>query len=301
MRILLAAAIIASTATFAAPASAASGDSCADRFPETAWVEVSAGDVTVEAAGIAPGLAERFNGEVRLVEGWIREEIGAFSATVCLIDNESGFDTARYVEGSQRFHTRIEMDEELFLINTERIGFVGPAVAFGLAHHALWQHGPSGGNPEPISSVIGQWYRARVLNRLELYHRDVMTENFFDTEAVIDWTESTQPPVLDWDPERNFKAIGDFVDFAVAEYGTEILLETDGQRWSQIEGEWRTALRVDLTGRSTPTTEWIIGITLVVMVILVAITAAALGIWSKRRKRQRPPTAAAIPGFFSDS
>ena len=110
-----------------------------------------------------------------------------------------------------------------------------------------------------------------------------------------------QPPVLDWDPEQNFQAIGDFIDFAVSEYGTDVLVETDGARWSEIEAEWRVALRADLTGRTTPTTEWVVGIAIVTVLLVVATTAIGLGLWSKHRRRERPDTAPAIPGFFSDS
>jgi hypothetical protein len=298
---LLASLIALLVVVVAAPAAhAAVGDSCADRFPEVAWVTVSDGAVTIEATGLTDGLIGRYDTEISLVEGWIVDEIGPLEATVCLVDPDAPFDTSRYVSGSQRFHARMEMEEQLLIINVERFGFVGPASAWALAHHALWQNGVDGGNPEPISSVIGQWYRARILDRLELYHREVMVDNFFDTEAVIDWTADRQPPVLDWDPERNFQAVGDFVDFAVATYGTQILLESSGERWSEIEGEWRSALRADLTGRTTPTTDWIIGISLAVAAVVIAAVAAVLGFWSKRRRKRRSPTAAPIPGFFSE-
>lgn len=282
-------------------ASARTGDSCADRFPEVAWVPVHDGPVSIEATGVTPGIAARFMREAALVEGWINQEIGAVSLTLCLVANDSDFDVTRYVSGSQRFHSRMEMDEQLLVINTERVGFVGPAIAWSMAHHALWQAGGSTPHPEPISSVVGQWYRARILDRLDLYHRDVMVENFFDTESVIDWTETEQAQVLNWDPERNFQAIGDFIDFAVSEYGTDVLVETDGARWSEIEAEWRVALRSDLTGRTTPTTEWVVGIAIVTVLLIIATTAIGLGLWSKHRKRERPDTAPAIPGFFSDS
>ena len=93
-----------------------------------------------------------------------------------------------------------------------------------------------------------------------------MFENFFDTDAVIDWTVESQEVVTDWIPENNFRAIGDFVDFAVAEHGTEILLETDGAVWKEIEGEWRIGLRSDLTGRDTPTTDWVFGVAIAVAI-----------------------------------
>ena len=283
------------------PADASPGESCASRFPEAMWVTVSDGPVSVETVGVSEGLAERFHREIDLVEGWVRSEIGAVDLTVCLVANDSGFDVSRFESPSNRFHARMEMDERLLVLNIERIGFVGPAAAWSMAHHALWQAGGSTPHPEPLSSVIGQWYRARILDRLELYHRDVMVENFFDTESVIDWTESEQPPVLDWDPERNFQAVGDFIEFAVATYGTDILLETDGARWSEIEAEWRTALRADLTGRTTPTTEWKVGVAIAAGVLVVAAIAIGLGLWSKHRRKERPDTAPAIPGVFSDS
>ena len=297
--------VMAALAVAPDPVAAAPGDSCAERFPEVPWVDVLDGPVTVEATGLTEGLRGRYFEEISLVSGWIRDDIGPFSATVCLIENDSAFDTTRWVEGSQRFHARMEMDEQLVALNVERFGFVGPAAAWSLAHQALWQNTPLDAHPEPISSVIGQWYRARFLDRMELYYRDVMVENFFDSDfdtgAVIDWTASEQQPIVDWDPERNFQAIGTFVDFAVAEYGTEVLLETDGARWSEIEAEWRAALLTDLTGRSTPTTDWMVGAAIAAGTLFVALVAVIIGLWSKYRRRERPQTEPAIPGFFSET
>ena len=274
--------------------------SCAERFPEAQWRQEIGGAVSLESSGMSQPLADRFARDVRLVTSWIRDEIGSFEATVCLVGEDSSFDATRWETESRRFHARMEMEENLLAIKTDRAGFVAPASAWGLAHHALWQHGVEGGNPEPISSVIAHWYRARILDRLDQYHRDVMVDNFFDTEAVIVWASDKQPPVLDWDPENNFRAIGDFIDFAVTQYGNEVLLESDGDRWSEIEAEWRVALRADLTGRTTPTRDWIVGVSIALLIVLVALGAAAAGVWSKRRRRARPPTADAIPGFFSE-
>lgn len=281
-------------------ASASPGQSCATRFPEAVWVSALTGPVSIETAGVSPGLADRFAREATLVEGWINDEIGAVAVNICLVDNDSGFDVTRYVSGSQRFHARMQMDEQLIVMNTERVGFVGPAMAWSIAHHALWQAGGPGPHPEPIASVIGQWYRARILDRLDLYHRDVMVENFFDTESVINWTESEQATIVDWDPERNFQAIGDFVDFAVSEYGVDVLVEDGGDRWSEIEAEWRVALRAELTGRTTPTTEWIVGVAIAAGVLVIALVAIGLGLWSKHRRKPRPVTDPAIRGFFSE-
>jgi hypothetical protein len=276
-------------------------DSCSDRFPEATWDIIRTGPVSIETTGIAPGLAERFREEIALVDGWITEDMGPYSATVCLVSEESSFNTARYESASRRFHAHSDLPSRLFVLNVERVGFVAPAAAYALSQHALWQQNGNEAFPVPIAEVVGQWYRARVLERLEQYHRDVMYGNFFDTDAIVDWTSSTQQPVQNWDPETNFASIGDFMEFAVATYGTDVLLETDGDRWSQIEGEWRVALRNDLRGRDTGTTGWIGGLAFTVTSVLVALIAIMLGLWAKHRKKARPETPAPIPGFFSHS
>ncbi|RLE15882.1 MAG: hypothetical protein DRJ28_02965, partial [Actinobacteria bacterium] len=73
-----------------------------------------------------------------------------------------------------------------------------------------------------------------------------------------------------------------------------------GERWSQIEGEWRTALRNDLRGSDTDSTGWIGGVALTVISVIVALIAIVLGLWAKHRKRARPQTPSPIPGFFSN-
>ncbi|GMQ94327.1 MAG: hypothetical protein BMS9Abin12_1815 [Acidimicrobiia bacterium] len=283
------------------PAAAAVGDSCSIRFPETEWVTVRSGGVSIEVTGMTPALATRFDEEISLIDGWISDDIGPYSVTVCLVSGESAFDSRRYEGGSRRFHAHSDLPDQLLVLNVERIGFVAPAAAYALAQHALWQHNGNEGFPEPIASVIGQWYRARILQRLDQYHRDVMFSNLFDTESIIDWTSSIQKPVQDWDPETNFAPIGDFMDFAVETHGTEVLRETDGERWSQIEGEWRVSLRNDLRGRDSDTTGWIGGVALTTGSVLVASIAITLGLIAKYRRKRRRETPPPIPGFFSES
>jgi hypothetical protein len=87
----------------------------------------------------------------------------------------------------------------------------------------------------------------------------------------------------------------------VATHGTEVLLVTSGERWSEIEGEWRVGLRNDLRGRDTDTTGWIGGVALTVASIVVALVAITLGLLAKHRKKVRPSTPAPIPGFFSET
>lgn len=278
----------------------ASDDSCSDRFPEATWDVIRTGPVSIETTGIAPGMADRFLQEIALVDGWITADMGQYATTVCLVSDQSSFDFARYESGSLRFHAHSDLPDRLFVLNVERVGFVAPASGYALAQHALWQHNGNEPFPVPVAKVIGQWYRARVLDRLEQYHSDVMFGNFFDTNAIVDWTSSTQQPIQNWDPENNFASIGDFMEFAVSTYGTDVLLETDGERWSQIEGEWRVALRNDLRGSDTDSTGWIGGVALTVVSVLFALITIVLGLWAKHRRRDRTVTPPPIPGFFSN-
>jgi hypothetical protein len=255
--------------------------------------------VSIEATGIAEELGDRFSSEIGLAAAWITDDVGPYSVTVCLVSDESSFDVSRFEAGSRRFHAHSDLPDRLFVLNIERFGFVAPAGAYALSQHALWQNNGDQPFPEPIADVVGHWYRARILERLEQYHRDVMFSNLFDTEAFIDWTARSQEPIQDWDPETNFLPIGDFMDFAVATYGTDVLLETDGDVWSEIEGEWRVSLRNDLRGRDTDTTGWIGGLALTVGSVVVALIAIALGLWAKHRRKAREETAPPIPGFFS--
>jgi hypothetical protein len=294
------AAVAIAGGVLAVPAEASADVTCAQRFPQVEWDLVTDGDVSVAVSGVPDAMADRFGSEIELSTGWITDDIGSFETVVCLVGEDAAFVGDQFASGSIGFHAHSDLEEQFVVIETQRPGFVGPAAAYALAHQALWQNNGEA-FPEPIASVIAQWYRARVLERLDLYHAEVMFENFFDTDAVIDWTEGLQEPVQNWIPENNFRAIGDFVDFAVAEHGTEVLLETDGATWSEIEGEWRLDLRSDLTGRDTPTTDWLLGVGIAALIIVGALVAIALGLWSKHRRKGRAATAPPVPGFFSEN
>ncbi len=282
-------------------ASADAGDACAARYPEASWSIVAVGPVSIEESGLAPEMAVRFADEIGIAEEWLVDEIGPFEVTVCLVGTGSLFDADRYREGSQRFHIASDLEEQFVAMNTDRsVGFVAPAMAFALTQHALYQNNGPAAFPEPLASTIGHWYRARMLDRLPYYHNDEMTSNLFDTESRIDWTAGEQEIFRTWNPERNFRSIGDFVDFAARTRGMDILLVTDGAVWAGIEGDWRTALRVELTGRSTPTTGWKMGIAIVVTILVTGISVATISVVQQRRSKKRPPTDAPIPGFFVD-
>jgi len=296
----LAVAAVAAGSIATPPAEASSTVTCEMRFPQVDWKLALDGDVAVYAAGVNDAMSERFGNEAALASGWITDDIGPFEAVVCLVGEDAAFIGDQFAAGSVGFHARSDLQERYVMVETQRPGFVGPAVAYALAHQALWQNNGNEAFPEPIASVIAQWYRARFLDRLEVYHHEVMMENFFDTDAVIDWTEGSQEAMQSWIPEDNFRPVGDFVEFAVGDRGTGIILETDGSVWTEIEGEWRAALRADLTGRDTPTTDWLLGVGIAILILIAAIIAIGVGIYSKHRKKARALTAPPVPGFFSE-
>jgi len=273
---------------------------CDVQFPDVQWSLVSGGPVSIYQAGVADGLASRFELEIGVVERWINDDIGPFEATVCLVAQELRSIGDQYVSGSQQFQAHQDLVQRFVLLNTQSPALVGPAAAFALPHQALYQNNGDDAFPEPLASVIGYWFRARLLDRMRYYQRDVMVSNFFDTDAVIDWTESKQEPTMDWIPENNFRSIGAFVDYAVSERGNEVLLVTDPAVWTSIEGEWRIALRQELSGRSEPTTGWLGGVGIAVAILIAGVGAIVIGLVSKYRRKRYAASSAPIPGFFSD-
>jgi len=273
---------------------------CESQFPDVQWSLVSAGPVSIYEAGVADGLVPRFEREIRVVEEWVTDDIGPFTTTVCLVAQELRSIGDQYVSGSQQFQAHQDLARRFVLLNTQRPALIGPAAAFALAHQALYQNNGDDAFPEPIASVIAYWFRARLLDRMRYYQRDVMVSNFFDTDSVVDWTEFEQTSTMDWVPENNFRSIGAFVDYAVSERGNEVLSVTDPAVWTSIEAEWRVALRQELSGRSEPTTDWIGGVGVAVAILIAAVGAIVIGLVSKYRKKRYSETAAPIPGFFSD-
>lgn len=276
--------------------------SCAARYPEADWIRISSGPIVVEQSGIASGIATRFASEAAIVEGWLTTEVGPVTVSVCLVGEDSTFDRSRYLVGSQQFHAVNDLGQGFFAMDTsDAIGVVAPALAFGLTHHALYQNNRAEPFPQPLADTIAQWYRGRILERLPYYHRTQLGANWFESEAQFDWTAGHQELVHLWDPDRNDSSIGDFIDFAVEQHGTTVLLETDGEVWTTVESAWRSALRVELTGRTTPTTGWIVGAAFVLSVGALSIAFAGIGLYRKRRRKPRPPTAAPIEGFFTNT
>jgi hypothetical protein len=167
--------------------------------------------------------------------------------------------------------------------------------AFGLAYATLWglaQQQGLEGYPEPLATVIGQWYMSRAAGKLDLHHSQMRGGAFFRDpggEGVdsTDWTAAQQPPVYVWNPQFQESPIGDLVAFAVETQGPEVLLDTDGARWSEIEQKWQAALREEALQGAGSGNAWVIGLAVIVGFVGLAILLALLNRRSRRRIKEK--------------
>lgn len=299
-----------------APAAAQTNGDCAERFPEVEWVKLDT-TVDVYATGVPAGHAERYAGEINGSVAQINEHFGSFDATVCLFDPNSGFDQSRFVSGSDRLHAILLPDDGMLVLSTENVGLTGSAVAFGLAHLAMWQYSDGAGFPEPQATTIAQYFRSEVRNRAIYDHAEAKSANFFGPGVVTPWSATTQQSPLKWDPSRG-RATGfgggydpvatasaassthmaDLVRFGFAEEVDGFITNPDAAMWADLEAGWRRSLTIELMGTEEPTRTWMGGLAIAIGTVIVALIAIALGLISKRRGRGRPDTEDPIPGFF---
>gem|GEM_PF-2524676 len=315
IRILLAACLLVLVA--AVPATAGDEGLCAERFPEVDWVHLDA-PVDVYAAGVPEGHAERFVREITGAVDEIVDHYGELTATVCLFENDSGFDRTRFVSGSDRLHAILFPDDDLLVLSTENVGLTGEAAAYGLAQLAMWQYSDGAGFPEPQASTLAQYFRSEVRDREVYDHAEAKASNFFGPDVVTPWSTAVQANPLIWDPSVGRSSFGgkkgpaadaqsaasthmaDLVRYGMRTIGDDVFTNTDPVMWTELEAEWRNALTVELMGTDQPTTGWRPGLAVAVGIVVGALLAFTLGYISKRRGKRRPETPEPIPGFFDD-
>jgi hypothetical protein len=295
------------------PASAQAASRCENLFPGIAWTPIEGGTVDVAFVGIPQGQVDRFTAEIESSAAAIAADIGGLDdASVCLVGKGVDIDMGAYLEPTRRFHAVLDAPNNVLALSAENVSNVKPAAAFGLAHLALWNRSDGAGWPEPLASAIAHWYRAVALDRLTVYHKQAQGADFrvnaltgessfgldFSTDPRVDWFASRQVPVRSWDPTNNDIPIGDFIEYTVSVSGKDVLLDVDADAWVVREGEWRTALVADLTGRTTPTTTWRAGVILIVVLLIIA-TVIAIGGWRSKRKRKSTETPPPMPGLFT--
>ncbi len=122
------------------------------------------------------------------------------------------------------------------------------------------------------------------------------------TAPPQDWVGSEpQAAVLSWNPEFSEAPIGDMVEFAVAERGFEILADPTTETWAAVEVDYRVGLQEELFGDVGGSFGWPWGLTMVVVILLLALTLSGFEWRRKRRLKQRravsePP----IAGLFEE-
>lgn len=284
---------------------AGDADRCAARFPEAEWTTVVVdAPVTVATAGMAPAMAERFASDAERIATEIHAEVGGLDDTaVCLATAAVNLDAGELVATGQRLHAVAFGAEQLFAISAVEIRDVEDAIAFGLPHIALHQVagelGLPSGYPEPLASTIAHWYLARTNGRLDRYHSQLVVALFLDdpnpqerTPAeTTRWVDGVAADPLLFDPVLVESPMGDFIEYAVANRGLEVLRDPTQETWGALEIEWRVSMRNELLeGREGGSwgAEW--GAAIFVGFVLLAIVLALHRRWQKRRSSRRRPT-----------
>lgn len=280
---------------FPGVATAAESSGCSARFPATEWIESAAvGPATLWIADIEDGVAARYADQVAGINAILESDHGALDPIdVCIFGSDVTLDATGLLPENQRLHAVVFPQDDTVVVGATLPQFLEEAVAFGLAYTALWQVGDdlaADGYPEPLATTVGQWYMARVKDRLD-QHRSAMRTGLFlsDPEGKAeggDWTGEVQSTAYVWNPQFMESPIGDMVEFAVATRGVEVLRDVSTETWADVESEYRFALRQELVGDGSGSS-WMWGAGIVIGALILAGSAAWFA-HRDRRTRLRP-------------
>ncbi len=275
---------------FPGVATAAEASGCLEHFPATDWTESAlVGPATLWIADIEDAVAARYADQVAAITEILESDLGALdSIDVCIFGSEVRLDAADLLPDNQRLHAVVFPQDDTVVVGAILPQFLEEAVAFGLAYAALWQVGedlPADGYPEPLATTVGQWYMARVKDRLDQHRSAMRTGLFFsDPEGKAEggvWTGEVQSTAYVWNPEFLESPIGDMVEFAVATRGVDVLRDVSTETWADVESEYRLTLRQELIGDGSGSA-WIVGAGIIIGVVVLAGIAA----WFAHRDRR---------------
>ncbi|MCP3998241.1 MAG: hypothetical protein GY722_24740 [bacterium] len=282
---------------------------CAAHFPAAEWTEYAVdGPVALATAGMNDATSERFSADVARVADLVDDELGGMAGTsVCLATPAVSDAFSHLVAPGQRLHVGVFGEEKILALSAVETRMIDDSIAFGLPQIALWQIaadlGLEQGYPEPLGSTVAHWYLARDTNRLQEYRSQLSVVIYLDdpnpeertAEDAVMWVGDRKEDPSFFDPQFIGSQMGVFIDFAVAEEGPAIFLQTDQPTWAALEREWRIAIR-DQFPRGDFGMWWGVGI--VVVFVLLAILLA----WGRRRQKrkaaQRRPTPPADESLF---
>lgn len=265
---------------------------CGDNFPDTEWRVTGETELLVVATApsVSDGQGLRFADEASATARWLEEDLGTIpQLNLCIFGVDDDLDPTGLVPAGQLLHAVVFNEDATVYVNTIQASLFDETHAFGLAYAALWHVADELGRtgyPEPLASAVGQWYLARSADKLDLHHVQMRGGAFFRDPSgggieTTDWAQASQPPTFAWNPQFHETPISDLVQFAVDQYGPEILNELDGIRWSEIEQEWQTALRLEALQGSSGGADWVVGL----VIFFGFIGLAGLTAWLTRRSR----------------
>lgn len=295
----------------AAPASAQGSTPCDERFPDQDWQLVQAGSgVTTYRAALAEEIAARFGDDAQATADLLAQDLGSFPPmTLCVFGGDTALDGSELEEAEllppgQRLHAAAFREESLLFVDAQQIRLVSDAIALGVAEIALWHQSDGGGYPEPLAGAVAQWYAARQSEAVTNQHHATMRIfNFFNDPSgnapPTPWLSAVQDPIAVWNPEYQDSPISDFVESAVAGSGPSILIDPQPEEWAAADVAWRAALRDELLQGADRSREWVGGVVIAVLVVLVAI---AMALWGRRvnRRKQKPMGDIAVVERFFD-
>ena len=268
----------------------AQGTGCSGLMPEVAWDHLlPSGPIIVYAAEISLDLAERFRDDLAGTAAIIQRDIGGLQGVqVCLFADRLPLDAeALGWPAGQQLRAASFVEERVVVLSTLQIGDVRPAGAIGLAHQAQW-HSSGGTYPLAFGSAVAQWYRSADAGRLDRDHAIMRYARI--TRAVagpIPWDAGTLEIVMLWNPQFQDSPIGDFVEFAVAAVGRDILADPDPETLARLDTDWQQQLLNEARGSEEPTSDWVLGAAVVASAVLLAVVLALVG-WRSSRRARRP-------------
>ncbi|MDJ0953807.1 MAG: hypothetical protein QNJ81_09005 [Acidimicrobiia bacterium] len=282
---------------------------CESRFPGADWqtYEVDA-PVTLATAGMTNAMSLRFAADVTRVANLIQAELGGLDgAAVCLATPELSPVFSDLVAPGQRLHVGVFAEEKIMAISAVETRTIDDAIAYGLPHIAVWhvadELGFPDGYPEPLGSTIAHWYLARDTDRLAQYRSQLVVAIYLDDpnpeertlEDAAVWVGDVKGDPFFFDPQFVGSQMGVFIDYAVAEEGTDILRAVDQATWADLENRWRISIRDEFPRGNFGV--WI-GVGIFVGFIVLAVLLAWGHRIQKRRAARRRPTPPADESLF---
>ncbi len=266
---------------------------CDDHFADHEWERIGETELlTVSAIGLGEDQALRYSNEANAAMLLLEDDFGPLPALdLCIFGPDVRLDPTDLAPPGQLLHAAVFNESGTIYISALQPRFFIGNQAFALAYAAMWnvamEEGQTG-YPEPLATTVGQWYLARVTDKLELHHSQMRGGAFFRDPSgegidALAWAADRQPAIYVWNPQFQESPLSDFIAYAVATHGPDVLRDLDGERWADIEASWAAALRDEALGGSSSGNAWMVGLAIVIGSVALAIAVA----WLARRGRIR--------------